>query len=106
MSGMPARLGDLAKLIRSKNAGPFWITFDIMFATDSDFERVVQADVLTRDWIAKVWQRDVKDIVLVALPQARAIKFSFPRRPVQGDPGEMDQYAGQQYAPLIDLEIT
>ena len=27
-------LGDLAKLIRSKNAGLFWITFDIMFADD------------------------------------------------------------------------
>ena len=26
-----ATLGDLAKLVRSKNAGPFWLTIDIMF---------------------------------------------------------------------------
>jgi len=41
-------LGKLAQLIRSKNAGPFWITFDIVFENDVDFERVVSAKVLTR----------------------------------------------------------
>ena len=106
MSGAPVRLATLAKLIRSKNAGPFWITFDIMFDSDADFERAVRAGVITKPWIARIWGRNEADIVLVALPQARAIKFSFPRRPVQGDPGEMDQYAGQQYAPLLDLEIA
>ena len=98
-------LGELAKLIRSKNAGPFWITFDIMFDSEDDYNRTVNANIVTKPWIARTWQRDEAEIVLVALPQARAIKFSFPRRPIQGDPGEMDQYAGQQYAPLIDLEI-
>ncbi|MGI9423214.1 MAG: DUF4387 family protein, partial [Hyphomicrobiaceae bacterium] len=40
-------LGQLAKLVRSKNAGPFWITFDIMFATEADFERARDAQCLT-----------------------------------------------------------
>ena len=99
-------LGRLAKLIRSKNAGPFWITFDIMFESDRDLERAVAADVVSKPWIARTYQVEPEEIVLVALPQARAIKFSFPRRPVQGDPGESDQYAGQQYAPLLSLEIA
>ena len=77
-----------------------------MFDSDADFERAVRAGVITKPWIARIWGRNEADIVLVALPQARAIKFSFPRRPIQGDPGEMDQYAGQQYAPLLDLEIA
>ena len=47
----PKKLGKLARLIRSKNAGPFWLTFDIMFANDADFERVVSAKVLTKNWI-------------------------------------------------------
>ena len=38
-------LGTLAKLIRSKNAGPFWITFDLMFESESDFQRAVKAGV-------------------------------------------------------------
>ena len=98
-------LGSLAKLIRSKNAGPFWITFDIMFDSEADLERLVAAEVVTVDWVAETYGVDRDAVVLVALPQARAMKFSFPRRPVQGDPGEMDQYAGQQYAPLLELEV-
>ena len=42
------KLGKLARLIRSKNAGPFWVTFDIMFANDVDFERVVFEKMLTK----------------------------------------------------------
>lgn len=98
-------LGQLAKLIRSKNAGPFWITFDVMFERDEDLARAVRADVVTKAWIARTYQVAEDAIVLVALPQARAIKFSFPRPIVQGDAGEMDQYAGQQYAPLLGLAI-
>ena len=86
-------LGTLAKLIRSKNAGPFWITFDLMFESESDFQRVVKAGV------------HENGVVLVHLPQARAIKFSFPRPRFQGDPGESDMYSGQQYAPLLDLPV-
>lgn len=99
------QLGTIAKLIRSKNAGPFWITFDIMFATDIDFERVVAAGVITKPWIAATWQQNEDEILLKNLAAARAIKFSFPRRPIQGDSGETDQYAGQQYAPLVNLII-
>lgn len=99
------KLGQIAKLIRSKNAGPFWITFDIMFATDEDYEHVEKAGIIDKSWIAATWECDPTEIVLSSLPPARAIKFSFPRRPVQGDPGEMDQYAGQQYAPLLDLLV-
>lgn len=98
-------LGDIAKLVRSKNAGPFWITFDIMFAQDREFERVVRAKVITTKWISQTWHCAEQDIIFQELPQARAIKFSFPRVPIQGDVGEMDQYAGQQYAPLLDIQI-
>ena len=99
------RLGQIAKLIRSKNAGPFWITFDIMFETQADYERVASSNTINKAWIAATWDRSENDIILQNLPPARAIKFSFPRNPIQGNEGEMDQYAGQQYAPLIDLEI-
>ncbi len=98
-------LGELASLVRSKNAGPFWVTFDVMFDTDSDFQRVVASQVINKAWVAATWEIPLQDIVLVELPAARAIKFSFPRQRVQGDPGESDQYSGQQYAPLLGLVI-
>ena len=102
---MAIKLKDLASLIRSKNAGPFWITFDIMFKTDADFERAVAANLITQNWIAETYDVPSQNVVLVNLKPARAIKFSFPRKVPQGDPGERDMYSGQQYAPLMELEI-
>ena len=99
-------LGELASLVRSKNAGPFWVTFDIMFDTDADFQRVVDSQLINKPWVASTWHIDEQSIVLVELAAARAIKFSFPRQRVQGDPGESDQYSGQQYAPLLSLRIA
>ncbi|MGB0865601.1 MAG: DUF4387 domain-containing protein [Granulosicoccaceae bacterium] len=98
-------LGELASLIRSKNAGPFWITFDVMFDTDADYQRAVDSAVINRAWVASTWHIEEEQILLVELAAARAIKFSFPRQQVQGDPGESDQYSGQQYAPLLDLLV-
>ena len=34
------RLRDLAKVIRSKNSGPFEITFDVIFAESAPYELV------------------------------------------------------------------
>ena len=101
----PKKLGKLARLIRSKNAGPFWVTFDIMFANDEDFESVVSAKILTKNWIARKYQVQEDSVIFLGIFAARAIKFSFPRPRIQGDPGETDMYSGQQYAPLMDLEV-
>ena len=99
------KLGKLARLIRSKNAGQFWVTFDIMIANDADFERVVSAKVLTKNWISRTYQVQEDSVILVGISAANAIKFSFPRPRIQGDPGETDMYSGQQYAPLLDLDV-
>ena len=101
----PVPLGKLAQLIRSKNAGPFWITFDIVFENVEDFERVVSAKVLTKEWISGTYKIPQDTLIFVEIPAARAIKFSFPRPRIQGDLGETDMYSGQQYAPLLDLQI-
>ena len=79
----PKKLGKLARLIRSKNAGPFWVTFDIMFANDADFERVVSAKVLTKHWIARTYQVPEYSVIFEGVPIANAIKFSFPRPRIQ-----------------------
>ena len=92
-------------MIRSKNAGPFWVTFDIMFANDEDFESVVSAKILTKNWIARTYQVPEDSVMFLEIFAAKAIKFSFPRPRIQGDPGETDMYSGQQYAPLMDLEF-
>ena len=76
-----------------------------MFANDTDFERVISAKVLTKNWIAITYQVQEDSVIFVGFPTANAIKLSFPRPRIQGDPGETDMYSGQQYAPLLDLDV-
>ena len=73
----PKQLGKLARLIRSKNVVPFWVTFDIMFANDADFEKVVSAKVLTKSWIARTYQVPEDSVIILGILAARAINFHF-----------------------------
>ena len=97
-------LGDVASIIRSKNAGPFIVSFDIFFANDEVFEAVRQQGHINRKSICARY--GVSDNELVGFdfyPFARAIKFSL-RRPVSaGAPSDSDVYGAQQHAPLVDM---
>jgi hypothetical protein len=46
------RLGELAKVVRSKNAGPFLLTFDILFDDRETLERIRAGGRLTVDTVA------------------------------------------------------
>jgi hypothetical protein len=96
-------LGEVALLVRSKNAGPFWMTIDVFFATDADYEQV--AAVLTEDIVARLYQADRAEVALFPLPNIRVLKASFPRPVVQGAFADRDMHAGQQHVPLADLPI-
>jgi hypothetical protein len=100
-----AKLGELARLIRSKNAGPFELTFDIMFDDQASFDRVKHSKTLSRQLIADIYQVAVDDVKFFVVPEALAFKASIPRPRFQGDVLDSDGHGGQQYAPLIDIEI-
>jgi len=100
-----AKLGELAKLIRSKNAGPFELTFDIMFEDEATFNRVKNSGVLSAELIASIYRLPLKDVKFFVVPPALAFKASIPRPHSQGDVFDTDNHGGQQYAPLIEIEI-
>ena len=100
------RLKDLAKVIRSKNAGPFEITFDVMFADAPTYERVVRSGVLTRECVTRLYGVEDGDIVaLLFFEPALAFKFTLRRGWPQGSVGECDTFGAQQHAPLMELDI-
>ena len=99
-------LGELARLIRSKNAGPFELTFDIMFDDPASFERVRASNVLTRERIAAIYRLPSERVKFFVVPDALAFKASIPRPFFQSDIRDGDNHGGQQYAPLIDIEIA
>ena len=98
-------LAELARLIRSKNAGPFELTFDIMFDDETTYERVKRSGALSRQAVAARYGVQPEAVKFFYCDRALAIKASIPRPYFQGDLRDSDGHGGQQYAPLMDIEI-
>jgi hypothetical protein len=98
-------LYDLCSLIRSKNAGPFVLTFDLMLSDEESYERVRRANPLTAAIVAQMYGQEEGSVSVVLCDSALAIKISMPRPVVQCDPGDGDCYGGQQYVPLLSVPV-
>lgn len=99
------RLSDIAKVIRSKNAGPRCTTLDIMFATQTDYQRVVDSNKITEALVAKLYDHPVERVKIIHYPVAMALKVVIPRKVTAGDPGDRDVYGAQQHARMFGIEI-
>lgn len=99
-------LNDLARLIRSKNAGPFFLTFDILFENERDYERACRSPALTPETVARLYGRDVSEVELFHYAPAHAIKITMPRKVPSCDVGDTDTHGGQQFVPLLDIPIA
>jgi len=100
-----ATLASLARLIRSKNAGPFELTFDIMFDDEATYHRVRDSGALSPAVIGDLYGLPHDRVKFFLCDYAYAIKASIPRPAIQGDLNDSDGHGGQQYAPLMDIEI-
>ena len=98
-------LASLSRLIRSKNAGPFELTFDIMFEDEARYLRVKRSGAVSREVIARLYGLTPEKVKFFYCDNAYAIKASIPRPHVQGGLRDSDSHGGQQYAPLMDIEI-
>jgi hypothetical protein len=96
-------LDDVAKQVRSKNAGPFWVTLDVFLATDDDYRHVLSSGVISKDAVGDLYHVDPAGVRIFELPNIRVIKVSFPRNVVAGDFEDRDLHAGQQYVVLAGL---
>jgi hypothetical protein len=98
-------LYELAKLIRSKNAGPFQLTIDVMFEDRATYDRVVASGVLSRERFAELYRTPLEAVRIIPYEAAYAIKVTIPRPVISGDLGDGDMMGGQQYGPLVNLEV-
>ena len=100
------KLAELAKTIRSKNAGTDKITFDIIFREKENYELIKKSKALTKQTIAKLFNIPEERISdFVEFDPAFALKFTIFRNQPSGSPGETDVFGCQQYPPLLDIEI-
>jgi len=99
------QLYELASLIRSKNAGPFTLTFDILFDDEENYVRVRDSGALNAQSFARIYGVSDNTVRFFTCDNAKGFKISVPRRYPAGDPADADLHGGQQHAPLMAIEI-
>lgn len=101
---MKVCLKDIANVIRSKNAGPFELTLDVLLKDEETFEKLRAADIINKKMIAQLYQIPETDVIsIVHFPNAKAIKATIVRPLPSGALGERDVYGAQQHAPLMNF---
>jgi hypothetical protein len=104
--GTKKKLSELAKTVRSKNAGVNQVTFDIVFSSPEVYEAVRDSGALTKESVARLYGVPPDRIShFVEFDVIHAIKFTMYRTAPNGSPGESDILGCQQYGPLMDVEI-
>lgn len=105
MSSKP--LTDYAKVIRSKNSGPFELTFDVMFDREEPYDIVKRSGAINHDAVAQAFAVPREHVlVCTAFDAARAFKITLKRPVSSGDLEDRDVYGCQQHLPLTTLMIA
>ena len=106
MTTRETALSELASIIRSKNAGPYRMTLDILFTDPDLYRRVRDSGSVTKETVAAAYGIDVAEVTsLFNVDMANAIKVTL-RRKAQGAFGETDMYGCQQHVPLLGLPVA
>ncbi len=100
------KLIEIASVIRSKNSGPYELTFDVIFKDFETYGKVKAANAINKDNFSKLYGIPESEILhLVYFDPAKAVKVTICRPIPSGALGETDVYGAQQHAPLMGLEV-
>jgi hypothetical protein len=98
-------LMDAVVSVRSKNAGPYSVTFDLFFPDEETFNDVTERKVITPEVVGELYSLPAKDVRVFNFRPALAIKVSIPRLLPGGSPGDTDVAGGQQFVPLLSIPL-
>jgi hypothetical protein len=98
-------LPEVAPVIRSKNAGPFHLTFDIMFSDAEVFRHVMDTGQISRERFARSYGLHPDDVRWTVYQPALGVKATIRRPATSGDPDDGDVYGCQQHAPLLGWDV-
>lgn len=100
------KLIEIADVIRSKNSGPYELTFDVIFKTRELYERVCAANAFTKESFAALYGIPPENVMeVIHFEPVGAIKVTVVRPMPSGAFGETDVYGAQQHVPLMGMEI-
>lgn len=100
------RIAECASVIRSKNAGPFEISIDVLFDDQAVFAAACRSELVDGPLVAERLGIDAARVLDVLVYQpAMAIKINLARAISSGTTGDRDVYGTQQFIPLLDIDI-
>lgn len=99
------KLIDCTKMLRSKNAGPLWLTIDMGFESKSQMIKILESGVLRTDTVAKLYGVSEDLVKIIPYPVVNAIKITIPRTVPSGALTDSDIYGCQQHMLLANLEV-
>jgi hypothetical protein len=97
------KLIDYTKILRSKNAGPLFITFDLIFHNNEDMQYIAQH--LTKEQIAQAYNVSAEKVDIIVYSVVNSIKITFPRKNISGSLADNDIYGCQQHVPLANIVL-
>ncbi|CAM5699949.1 DUF4387 domain-containing protein [Streptomyces canus] len=101
----PPLLGDFAIEVRSKNAGPFWVTMETFMKDSVGYSIAADETFLNEQVIADLYGVDAAQVQFFRIPALNVVKISFPRPVTQGGIHDRDIHAGQHHVPLATLKV-
>lgn len=100
-----AKVRDVCRHVRSKNAGPFWVTFDLFFDGPETYRAYHDSPALSPQLFARLYGTDPTLVKKIPVEGLAMLKISYPRATPQGGMEERDMHSGQQYVRLLDVEL-
>jgi hypothetical protein len=99
------KLRDVCRYVRSKNAGPFWVTVDLFFDGAESYDRHHDDPAISASAIAAIYGIDAALVKRFAVKSLSMVKISYPRATPQGGVHERDMHSGQQFVLLLELQL-
>ena len=96
-------VASIVEKVRSKNAGPFWLTIDIFCGSREAFDRV--SDGLDTTRVARAFGVPTQVMKRFDIADLNVVKFSIPRPKIQGTAADRDMHGAGWAALVAEMEI-
>jgi hypothetical protein len=99
-------IGDLCSVVRTKNAGPYLFSLDLVFKSQSQFQKIREAGVLTPESVAAAYRVPRESVVTFeSNAQLLSVKATLKRNFAAGSPGDKDCFAMAQESPVLAIRV-
>jgi hypothetical protein len=103
---MKKNILEAARVVRSKNAGPYELTLDILLKDNRYYQLFQEQNIITPELIGRLYHVRPADILgITYFAPAHAVKITLRRRVPSGGVGDGDIYGAQQHVPLLAIEF-